>query len=153
MLALLGAIVVLAAVAEVVRPPDVRDAGVWGWTFIAIVVVSLLAATLVTEGYDDGLLVGFHPLRRGRRFVPWNEVARAEAVTYRALAEYGGRGWRISLTGNALTVSGNTGILVSFIGKPRTLLIGSRRHEELLAACHEAMLHGSRAPGTTTRAG
>jgi len=54
---------------------------------------------------------------------------------YRPLTEYGGRGWRISISGRgtAFSISGNQGLQLEFLNDKK-MLIGTKRPEELSKA-------------------
>jgi hypothetical protein len=90
----------------------------------------VLGASLRTEVRADGLYVRFAPFHRRERRLGWEEIASAEARTYRPLLEYGGwglRGWKAN---RAFNVSGNRGVQLVLKNGDR-LLLGSQRAEEL----------------------
>ncbi|MHC4605892.1 MAG: DUF6141 family protein [Planctomycetota bacterium] len=89
---------------------------------------------LVVEVRDDSLYIRFHPF--GARTIPFSEIAKFEARTYRPILEYGGWGIRWSRAGRAYNVSGNRGVQLELEGGKR-LLIGSQRAEELEQAIAE----------------
>jgi len=92
---------------------------------------SILFLRLETTINENGIQFGFYPFQRKGIFYPWNAIADVSIVKYNPLIDYGGWGWRVSLTGKgqAYNVSGNKGILVVLKnGKQR--LIGTQRPEE-----------------------
>ena len=110
--------------------------GLPGWTYLLMgVVLLILLSTLtlrqVTSVADDGVTLRFGFLYRTR--VPFAEIARAEAVTYRPVHDYGGWGIRGFGRRRALNMRGNEGVLLTRVDGS-TLLIGSQRPRELLAA-------------------
>jgi hypothetical protein len=92
---------------------------------------SILMMRLETKIDDKGIRFGFYPFQSKGKFYAWNEIADISVVKYNPLIDYGGWGWRISLTGQgqAYNVSGNKGIVVVLKnGKKR--LVGTQRPEE-----------------------
>ena len=97
----------------------------------------MLNARLVTEVRPNGLAYRFFPFHRDFVLLPWNAVRGQSAVTYHPVREYGGWGLRYGKTGRAYNVSGDRGVLFT-LADSRTLLIGSRRAEELSNAINAA---------------
>jgi hypothetical protein len=81
----------------------------------------------------------FFPLHLHWRRVPCDEIAHVEAISYRPIRDYWGWGIRWGRYGQAYTVSGDRGLLVTRTSG-RTFLLGSRRPEELEAALHSGGL-------------
>jgi hypothetical protein len=103
------------------------------WTAL---IAFLAAMRLDTTVERDALVARFFPLRTRR--VPFAEIVRAEAVTYRPIREYGG--WGIRWAGPrkwAYNVSGRRGVLLT-LRDGGTFLVGSRRAEELAGALARA---------------
>lgn len=103
---------------------------------------SIFMMRLETNIDSQGIKFGFHPFQRKRIFYAWNDIAEINVIQYSPLKEYGGWGWRISLTGKgqAYNVSGNKGIQVKLKnGKQR--LIGTQRPEEVQGAIHHFFNH------------
>ena len=110
--------------------------GLPAWTYllmgvVLLVLLSTLTLRQVTSVADDGVTVRFGFLYRTR--VPFSEISRAEAVTYRPVHDYGGWGMRGLGRRRALNMRGNEGVLLTRVDGS-TLLIGSQRPRELLAA-------------------
>ncbi len=104
---------------------------------VAAVVALIFAARLVIEVRDDGLHVAFWPLMRRR--VPFDQIKSAEARTYSPIREYGGWGIRWNLRrGTAYNVSGKQGVQLK-LADGRSILVGSRRPEELAKAIQERL--------------
>lgn len=92
---------------------------------------SILMMRLETKIDEKGIQFGFYPFQTKGKFYAWNEIAEISVVKYNPLIDYGGWGWRISLTGKgqAYNVSGNKGIQVRLKnGKQR--LIGTQIRED-----------------------
>ena len=79
-----------------------------------------------------------YPVHLQFREVPCREIAAAEAVIYRPVREYGGWGLRRGKGGPACMVSGNRGVRIS-LADGSSLLIGSQRADECVAALHSCM--------------
>ena len=96
-------------------------------------------ARLVTEVRDDGIHIRFYPLHRDFHGFLWQEIESFEACTYRPVLDYGGWGIRYGSGGKAYNVSGNRGLRLALGGgRPRQVLIGSQRPEELAMAVDSA---------------
>ena len=89
--------------------------------------------TLSTEVRNDGVYVRFNTLHINWVVFEFNDIQKAEALTYRPIMEYGGWGIRFGKNGKAYNVSGNKGVLLT-LSKGKTILIGSQNHEELSLA-------------------
>ena len=92
----------------------------------------LLKIRLVTEVREREVHVHFVLLWKPRRF-PYSAILSAEAVTYRPIEQFGGRGIRRGRHGWAYTVDGNRGVMLKLAGGEK-FLIGSNRADELTAA-------------------
>jgi hypothetical protein len=97
--------------------------GIWAW---------LLSMTLITEVRPEGLYVRFK-LLWPERIIPYNQIVKAEAKTYRPIRDYGGWGVRGVAPVKAFNVSGNRGVLLS-LTDGQSLMIGSQRPDQLAAA-------------------
>ena len=105
-----------------------------GTLIFAALVIQLLRSCVLTTRVDaQGVHVRFAPFHRRERHMPFGEIATAEAVTYKPIADYGGWGLRCGPKGRAYNVSGNRGVLLTF-GDGKTLLIGSRCADDLARA-------------------
>jgi hypothetical protein len=110
--------------------------GLPAWTYLLMGVVLLILFSTVTlrqttRVEDQGVTVRFGFLYSAR--VPFGEIARAEAVSYHPIREYGGWGIRGFGRRRALNMSGNLGVLLTR-RDGSTLMIGSQKPRELLAA-------------------
>lgn len=106
----------------------------WVWLAVLLGVAALVAVAglrLTTSVTRQELAVGYGPLYSVR--VPLTEIARAEALVYRPIRDYGGWGVRGSRRHRALNVRGDRGILITR-RDGTTLLVGSQRPRELLEA-------------------
>jgi len=96
---------------------------IWVW---------LLSMTLITEVRPEGLYVRFKMLWP-ERIIPYYQIVKAEAKTYRPILEYGGWGVRGIAPVKAFNVSSNRGVLLS-LTDGQYLMIGSQRPDQLAAA-------------------
>ena len=111
------------------------NARVIGWTvFLWLVYLRLVTVRLVTQVGPGELIVGMRGLWR-ERHIPLNEIKSAKIATYDAARDYGGYGIRTTRRGKAYIAGGNRGVRLELV-KGGTVLIGSTRPEELLAAIH-----------------
>lgn len=127
-------------VARFVFGADVEAAGslLGFWLFAGVLLPALfLSARLVTEVSALGLRLRFAPFVD--REIPFAEMRRVEARTYRPLREYGGWGIRWAGRGRmAYNVSGNRGVEVE-LTDGRTVMVGSQRPDELAEAIRAHM--------------
>ncbi len=101
----------------------------------AVLVGALLFMRLATTVTADAISVRYGLLYRTK--IPLSEVARAQAVEYAPIREYGGWGIRGSSRRRALNARGNRGVLLTR-ADGRTVLVGSQRPRELLDALARA---------------
>ena len=85
---------------------------------------------LDTEVSECGVRIRCWPFHRRWVVFDFEAIQKAEAITYRPLADYGGWGIRYGRKGKAYNVSGNTGVLLTMKNGKR-VLIGSMDHEAL----------------------
>ena len=110
--------------------------GLASWSYLLmgavfLILVSLLSVRETTRVAEDGLTVRFGFLHKTR--VAFSEIARAEAVAYRPVREYGGWGIRGGGRRPVRSKRGDKGVQLT----PRdrsTLQVGSQKPRELLAA-------------------
>ncbi|MBC7185845.1 MAG: hypothetical protein H5U38_02315 [Calditrichaeota bacterium] len=108
------------------------------WLIFGVGLVAFFWWTrLITEVRSDGLYIRFVPFHRKFKRLPYSELARFEACTYRPILEYGGWGIRYGRNGMAYNVSGNRGVQLEFTNGKR-LLIGSQQPEVIVRAMEEA---------------
>ena len=100
----------------------------WAW---------LWSVTLVTEVGDKGVRIRFRWLWP-ERLVSYDEIAKAEAIRYRPIRDYGGWGVRGVMPVRAFNVSGDRGVLITFV-EGNTLMIGSQRADQLALAVTERL--------------
>ncbi|MCR4438450.1 MAG: DUF6141 family protein [bacterium] len=92
---------------------------------------------LITEVRADGLYVRFVPFHLKFKRLPYSQLARWAACTYRPILDYGGWGIRYGRNGMAYNVSGNRGVQLEFTSGKR-LLIGSQQPEVIVRAMQAA---------------
>jgi hypothetical protein len=110
----------------------------WVWPVAllgAIVLVGVLLLRLSTTVTRDAVTVQYGPLYTARVLI--SEIARAEAIAYRPIRDYGGWGIRGTRRNRALNARGNQGVLLTR-KDGTTLLIGSGRPRELLEVLRAA---------------
>jgi len=110
----------------------------WVWAIAALVLVILAVLFLLrltTAVTPRELTVRYGFLYSTR--VPLSDIARAEAIGYRPVRDYGGWGIRGSRRNRALNARGDRGVLLTRLDGS-TLLIGSQRPRELLEALARA---------------
>ncbi|MFC6836450.1 hypothetical protein [Halomarina ordinaria] len=131
---LLAVLVVVAAVslAGIVR----REEGWWAALLGPAVVAFVWSIRFRTEVRDDGVYLRFAPFHRRERVVPFAALDSVTRVTYRPLRDFGGWGIRRGREGWAYTTDGREGVRLEYGGE--TLLVGSRRPEELMRAIERA---------------
>jgi len=110
------------------------------WVVVLVIaVVVLLGAVLLmrltTTVTPDAVSIRYGVLYRTR--IPLSDVARAEAVEYSPIREYGGWGIRGSSRRRALNARGNQGVLLTR-SDGTTLLVGSQHPRDLLDALARA---------------
>jgi hypothetical protein len=106
------------------------------WVYgLIVLVLCIMVAVLMTRQKTtvsaEGVTVRIGMLYTAR--IPIAEIARAEAVSYRPIRDYGGWGIRGTRARRALTTRGDRGVLL-IRTNGSTLLIGSQQPRELLAA-------------------
>lgn len=108
------------------------------WIMIAFGILPILLiaflffyTTLYSRIDETGIKAVFKPFGFSRKSFPWSEIEKAEVIKYSPLKDYGGYGYRISLSGNgrAMNVSGKEGIQLRLKNK-KIFLIGTRKAEE-----------------------
>ena len=110
-------------------------------TFLTILLCILFyCIRLETQIKKDGIYVRFFPFQRKFKYYSWSMIKNCYVRKYRPLTEYGGWGWRISISGRgtALSISGNQGLQLEFLNDKK-MLIGTKRPEELSKALN--MVH------------
>lgn len=92
--------------------------------------LAFLVMHLSVEVRQDRLLVRFFPLNLEHRTYSKEAIASHRAVAYRPLRDFGGWGIRYGGLGKMFSMSGDRAVLLE-LRDGKTLLIGSRRAEEL----------------------
>ena len=83
---------------------------------------------VIAEVYENYLIVRFRPLVK--KVIPYTDIQKCEAVTYRPILEFGGWGIRYRKGEVAYTVSGNQGVRLH-LKNGKKILIGSLNPERL----------------------
>ena len=110
------------------------------WVYVilcvaAAILLGVLTMRQTTTVSPEAVTVRFGLLYTAR--IPVAEVASAQAVTYRPVRDYGGWGIRGTRRRRALNTRGDKGVLLTR-RDGSTLLIGSQKPRELLAALQRA---------------
>lgn len=104
---------------------------------VVLTVGLMLILRLFVRVFPNGLSIRFTPFRE--RFISFEEIATAEARTYRPIREYGGWGIRYAgLKNRAYNVMGNEGVQLVLKDGER-ILLGSQRAQELEQAIRRSM--------------
>jgi hypothetical protein len=85
---------------------------------------------LSTEVSEAGLDLKWVPFSLIKKFIPLDSITKAEAVTYRPLAEFGGWGIRGMGEKKAWTVRGNRAVRMELVGG-NVFYLGSDRPERI----------------------
>ncbi len=110
----------------------------WVYVLLCVVLAILLGVLTMrqtTTVSGDTVTVRFGRLYATR--IPVAEVAKAQAVAYRPVRDYGGWGIKGSRRRRALNSRGDRGVLLTKTDGS-TILIGSQKPRELLAALERA---------------
>ena len=102
-----------------------------------LVTILFLAIRLDTQIKNDGVYVRFFPLHLKFRHYSWTQLSKCYVRKYSPMAEFGGWGLRIGLSGKAYNISGNQGLQLEFTNNKK-LLIGTKKPGELTEALIKA---------------
>jgi hypothetical protein len=110
------------------------------WTYalmalVVFVILSILTVRQVTRVEPGSVTISYGFLYRTS--IPTSDIRLAEAVQYRPVRDYGGWGIRGTRSRRALNTRGDRGVLLTR-ANGSTLLIGSQKPRELLAALAQA---------------
>ena len=94
---------------------------------------------LDTEVSEYGVRIRFAPFHRRWVVFDFEAIQKAEAITYRPLADYGGWGIRYGRKGKAYNVSGNTGVFLT-MKDGTNVLIGSTNQDALCSRIQERLV-------------
>jgi hypothetical protein len=113
--------------------PPMSKGRLIGWTvFTSLIYVRLITVRLVTAVRSNNIIVSIRGLWRSRS-IPISDIRSIKAVTYDAVADYGGYGMRSGRNGKAYIADGNEGVQLG-LTTGGTILVGSRRSRELADA-------------------
>ena len=104
------------------------------WLIVTALTLAFFRTRLHTRVDATGVQARFAPWKRQGRQIPWVQVQGCRVRRYRPLVDFGGWGWRRSLNGRmeGYTTRGDQALELD-LGDRRSLLIGTRRPEELAA--------------------
>jgi hypothetical protein len=105
-------------------------------TFLTILISLLFNYFhLETNLKKDGIYVRFFPFQLKFKYYNWSNIKKSYVRQYKPILEYGGWGWRMSISGKgkALSISGNHGLQLELLDDKK-ILIGTKRPEELTKA-------------------
>ncbi len=103
---------------------------------LALVVILISLARLITEVRDNALCIRFSPLWP-ERLIRWAEIRYAEPISYSPV-QYGGWGVRVGFGRKAYSVRGNRGVRIE-LKDGEEVLVGSQRPDELTQAIAERL--------------
>jgi len=113
-------------------------------TIIALVLVILVTVIIAIIRLDtiinqEGIYIRFFPFHLNYKYYPWHTIAQSFVRQYNPIAEYGGWGIRLGLSGKGpvYNVSGDKGIQLQFTDSSK-LLIGTNKPGEAEAALEKA---------------
>lgn len=99
--------------------------------FLVAVFMVMVLRKLETKITQDEIIIRFPPLKRKAVRIKIKEIERFEIRKYKPMREYGGRGFRKRGTsGQAYTISGNTGLQLYF-KNGKKLLIGTQKKQAI----------------------
>ncbi|RDK84896.1 hypothetical protein [Marinirhabdus gelatinilytica] len=94
--------------------------------FVILAVIALLfySCKLKTKIDEKGIHYGFWPFQRKLQLAAWDEVEKVYIRKYSPLTEYGGWGYKFSLSGRGkvYNTKGNMGIQIVFKDNNKTLI-------------------------------
>lgn len=100
-------------------------AGASAFLFLLPVVLTLTSGRLDVEVWEDHLFVGFGPVRMLKKTMTYDEIERAESITYRPIRDFGGWGVRFRPGKTAWSVGGNKAVKISLTNE-KIFYVGSR---------------------------
>ena len=114
------------------KPWGDNPMGDWGLLGMSALVFGVTAMFVVmhlnTEIDREGVRIVFFPM--AKRFIPWQEVERAEVRRYNPILEFGGWGLRFRPNGRAYSVSGRMGLELT-LKSGKKVMIGTQEPEEI----------------------
>jgi len=103
---------------------------------VVLLLLWLMLFRMVTTVDQDQVVVTFGWIPSYSRRIPLADIKKAKAVSYSPIREYGGWGIR-GIPVSCLNARGSLGVKL-ILSTGRSLLIGSQRPQELLAALRAA---------------
>ena len=100
---------------------------------IAILILCILLFVVFrvkTTISQESIQVQIVPFNVYNKTFYWNEIRKVEVVTYSAIKEYGGWGYRVRKNGKAINPSGDKGLKIHFKNGTH-LLVGTRKVDEM----------------------
>jgi hypothetical protein len=116
------------------------NASLIGWTiFLWLIYGRLMTVKLVTDVRPDSLSVAMRGLWRVHH-IPLEQIESVEVVTFNAARDFGGYGVRTAGRTKAYVAAGDQGVSLK-LRRNRTVVIGSRRSNELAKAISDLRAH------------
>ncbi len=126
-----------AAVSEpfwpITKPNAPTNWSLWFLFFCLLLLTLFLLFTRLNTRIDQqGVTVKMTPLHWKPRTYKWSDIALANVRTYQPIVEYGGWGWRYSLSGAgiAYNIAGDQGLQLQ-LKSGKKILIGTQDPETL----------------------
>lgn len=100
---------------------------------IAILILCILLFVVFrvkTTISQESIQIQIVPFNLYNKTFYWNDIRKVEVVTYSAIKEYGGWGYRVRKNGKAINPSGDKGLKIHFKNGTH-LLVGTRKVDEM----------------------
>lgn len=111
-----------------------NSTNIFGWIFIGAMSLFLwffFKIKLTTIISEQEISIRFNFFHRKSKIITWNEIQKAEIITYNPIMDYGGWGIKYGgLNSIAYNVSGNQGLQL-YLKNGKKILIGTQKPEEL----------------------
>lgn len=105
-------------------------ASIFSITILILCIILFVVFRVKTTISKENIQVQIIPFNVYNKTFYWNEIRKVEVVTYSAIKEYGGWGYRVRKNGKAINPSGDKGLKIHF-KKGTHLLIGTRKVDEM----------------------
>jgi hypothetical protein len=98
---------------------------------VLVITGAIFFVKLETKIDNEGIQYGFWPFQKKLRVASWRDIETADIRKYKPLTEFGGWGYKFSLSGKGkvYNTKGNMGIQIVFKDNSKTL-VGTQKPEE-----------------------
>ena len=108
----------------------------FGTLILIVIIILFYLIELRVSVNSHGIHYQFFPFHLKSYIIKNNEIEKIEALKYKPLSDYGGRGIRYAFKGKCYNVKGNLGVKV-FLKNGSYVLFGSQKHKELERALQQ----------------